>query len=110
MTSSPPSDTLLRLQAWYHDQCNGDWEHTYGISIGTLDNPGWCFTVELTDTYLYETAFDSTAFDGEQAHDWFQCTRKSNPAIFEGACGPRHLNTVIGIFLEWAEANRATGV
>ena len=27
-----------------------------GITIETLDDPGWCFTVELTDTYFYDTA------------------------------------------------------
>ncbi|TWT10180.1 immunity 53 family protein [Reyranella sp. CPCC 100927] len=110
MTRSPPSDTLLKLQAWYHAQCNGDWEHTYGITIDTLDNPGWCLTVELTDTYLYETEFDSVVFNGEHVDDWFQCKRKSSPALFDAACGPNHLSTVIGIFLDWAEANKVTGL
>ena len=30
-----------RLQKWYKSQCNGDWEHSFGIKIETLDNPGW---------------------------------------------------------------------
>jgi hypothetical protein len=29
------------LEQWYFRQCNGDWEHTHGIIIETLDNPGW---------------------------------------------------------------------
>jgi hypothetical protein len=32
---------LNELQVWYGAQCNGSWEHTYGIKIETLDNPGW---------------------------------------------------------------------
>jgi Immunity protein 53 len=32
---------LTQLQSWYVAQCNGDWEHTCGISIETVDNPGW---------------------------------------------------------------------
>jgi hypothetical protein len=26
-------DALDRLQAWYADQCDGDWEHDEGIEI-----------------------------------------------------------------------------
>lgn len=29
------------LQKWYKSQCDGDWEHEYGIKIETVDNPGW---------------------------------------------------------------------
>jgi len=31
---------LQFLQEWYLEQCNGDWEHEFGIKIETLDNPG----------------------------------------------------------------------
>jgi hypothetical protein len=37
---SADDDLLKRLQDWYVSQCDGGWEHTYGISIDTLDNPG----------------------------------------------------------------------
>jgi hypothetical protein len=30
---------------WYTKQCNGDWEHSYGIRIDTIDNPGWSLTL-----------------------------------------------------------------
>lgn len=40
-------DVLGRLERWYAAQCNGDWEHTYGITIETLDNPGWTFKWSL---------------------------------------------------------------
>lgn len=51
-------DVLERLERWYAAQCNGDWEHTYGITIETLDNPGWTFKVELRDTYLSGQTFE----------------------------------------------------
>lgn len=45
--------TLLNwLQNWYKTNCNGDWEHTYGIKIETLDNPGWSVVVDLKETNL----------------------------------------------------------
>jgi hypothetical protein len=33
-------EILPWLQGWYATQCDGDWEHEYGVSIETLDNPG----------------------------------------------------------------------
>jgi hypothetical protein len=32
---------LRQIQDWYKSQCNGEWEHSCGLSIETLDNPGW---------------------------------------------------------------------
>jgi hypothetical protein len=36
---------IEQIQGWYAAQCNGDWEHRYGVSIDTLDNPGWSVTL-----------------------------------------------------------------
>jgi hypothetical protein len=41
---------LERLQRWYLGECNGDWEHSYGVRIDTLDNPGWIVTIDLHET------------------------------------------------------------
>ena len=31
--------SLIRwLEEWYKSQCDGDWEHLFGVEIGTLDN------------------------------------------------------------------------
>lgn len=32
-------DILKWLENWYSSNCDGDWEHLYGITIRTLDNP-----------------------------------------------------------------------
>ncbi|MET9563851.1 Imm53 family immunity protein [Streptomyces tauricus] len=29
------------MQNWYAQQCDGDWEHEWGVEIAMLDNPGW---------------------------------------------------------------------
>lgn len=44
------ADTLSRLQNWYAAQRDGRWEHNFGISIVTSDNPAWNVTVALTGT------------------------------------------------------------
>jgi hypothetical protein len=45
-------DIIARLQNWYAAQCDGNWEHAWGIKIDTLDNPGWTVTIYLHDTPL----------------------------------------------------------
>ena len=43
-------DVLGQFQAWYLERCNDEWEHSYGVNITTLDNPGWTVDVDLADT------------------------------------------------------------
>ncbi|OAX48412.1 hypothetical protein gpAD87_09590 [Paenibacillus sp. AD87] len=49
-------NTLKWLQNWYLENCNGDWEHSYGVKIDTVDNPGWSVEIDLTDTYFRRCA------------------------------------------------------
>lgn len=37
---------------WYLSNCDGDWEHVYGVKLETLDNPGWILTIDLAETDL----------------------------------------------------------
>ena len=71
--SAPPADyfdpdqsTLTWLQAWYMSNCNGDWEHGYGVSVKTLDNPGWMVRLELTGTPLNGRPFDRIQFERDE--------------------------------------------
>lgn len=47
-----PRDALYLLQRWYLGQCNDEWEHSFGVAIETLDNPGWSLRIELEETSL----------------------------------------------------------
>ena len=40
------------LQSWSSEQCDGDWEHEWGVTIETVDNPGWFVKVNLEETAL----------------------------------------------------------
>jgi Immunity protein 53 len=95
---------LTRLQEWYLSMCNGDWEHTYGVSITNIDNPGWALKVELTDTYLYDVEFQFVDVQRENDDDWFFCRVKDGE--FNGRGGPKNLNELLTTFLNWAESNR----
>jgi len=100
--------SLQELQEWYLSQCNEDWEHTYGVSIETLDNPGWSLEVELTDTYLEAKEFNEQSYGvGNEAEssgeNWIICKVKDNKFIGYG--GPRKLEEIINVFLWWAKSN-----
>ena len=87
---------LIRLQNWYHSNCNGDWEHNYGISIETLDNPGWTIKIELTNTNLEDLNYEKRIENGDL--DWFFI--KANEKVFEASGDPQKLTTIITIFLD----------
>ena len=94
-------DQLSRLRDWYAAQCNGDWEHSYGIKIDTLDNPGWLLSIDLADTDLLDKAFQSThRGDSEHDVDWLHC--KVDSGKFEATGGVSNLPEMLEAFLVWA--------
>ncbi|MBK8726681.1 MAG: immunity 53 family protein [Holophagaceae bacterium] len=97
--------TIERLQDWYLSQCNEDWEHSFGIDIGTLDNPGFTLDVDLEETDLASRAFSPVHIQREDEHDWVHCKVEGNK--FTGACGPRNLDELLNVFLNWADSSSA---
>lgn len=98
---------LTRLQAWYTNQCNGDWEHSYGIHIESCDNPGWWVKVNLLGTALLDHKFaeiteglDSQGFPLETR--WLCC--RIEGGVWHGAGDETKLEHIIKTFLVWAEA------
>ncbi|WP_414676550.1 immunity 53 family protein [Methylibium sp.] len=97
-------DELTRLQVWYTAQCNGDWEHSYGVRIDTLDNPGWSVEVDLKDTHLARRAFPvGVKGSSEVATSWVHC--KVEAAKFHGFGGAGDLTEILSTFLTWAESD-----
>lgn len=95
--------SISRLQRWYLAQCNGDWEHSWGLKVDTLDNPGWTLKVDLTETALAGRASGWTKVERSGA-DWI--FYRSTGAVFEAACGPSNLEEAIEAFLAFsAEAD-----
>nr|WP_281944464.1 immunity 53 family protein [Paenibacillus tyrfis] len=87
------------LQQWYSEQCDGDWEHGFGIKIDTIDNPGWYLQVDLTDTPLLTKGFKDLKIERNE-DDWLSCKVKND--TFIGVGGPLNLNEILRIFREWA--------
>ena len=98
-------DSLVRLQQWYLAQCDEDWEHSYGVRIETLDNPGWDLEIDLIDTPLEGKSFQPVHYgmfeEAETSgHEWIFC--KVENSKFRAGGGPLKLNEIIDIYLRWA--------
>ena len=94
-------NAFIWLQNWYKSQCNGDWEHTYGIDLKTLDNPGWLIVIDLLETELENYNFDEVSIK-YSAHDWINCLVKNGK--FQGAGGCFNLLDILHIFRDWVES------
>ena len=42
---------LNALEQYYKKQCDGKWEHNFGFTIESCDNPGWMMNIK--DPHLY---------------------------------------------------------
>ncbi|GIP49366.1 hypothetical protein D3C76_1591640 [compost metagenome] len=88
------------LESWYESECNGDWEHSYGVKIGTIDNPGWSIQISLIETGLEFKAFNAVEIERDEGN-WIHC--RVQDGCFEGFGGPRNLEELIKTFKEWVE-------
>ena len=88
------------LQAWYQAHSNGHWEQSHGITIESLDSPGWLVTIDLEGTPL-ENHEMATVERSVSNRDWMVCevTRKR----FRGQGDPEKLGSIVQVFQAWAE-------
>jgi Immunity protein 53 len=96
------ADVLSRLAAWYAGQCDGNWEHAYGVAIDTLDNPGWSVRVDLRETNLDGAPFARVETNRGE-HDSLVCWVEN--AQFNATCGPRNLGEALRVFVDWVDAD-----
>ena len=96
------NSAISDLQEWYASQCDGDWEHSFGIRIDTLDNPGWSLSINLTGTDLEGLPFTELKENYDNERDWLICVVHDNS--FGGSGGPLKLERMIQIFLQWVQS------
>ncbi|TMJ19846.1 MAG: hypothetical protein E6G92_08790 [Alphaproteobacteria bacterium] len=112
MEQTPPQSggsldaPLSKLRQWYEDQCNGDWEHQFGIKIDTLDNPGWLLEVDLSDTNL-EGICHSRAERTSSESDWIDI--RVDGTKFIGTGDVKKLEHIIFQFIFFAENGHIEG-
>lgn len=81
------------LQQWYCDHCDGEWEHSYGIDIATLDNPGWQVKISGIDDG------SSLLIEREGENDWLRIN--ADAFLFEGYGGAANLTEILAYAVRW---------
>ena len=91
-------DILQWLENWFLDNCDGDWEHCYGIHISNIDNPGWLVDIDLIDTNLEYEHFDTIQKYNNESN-WIHCSVVDG--VFKGRGSTGKLKEILNIFYEW---------
>src|SRR3954447_23427261 len=98
-----PRDAMGELEQWFLSQCDGNWEHSHSIEIGTTDNPGWAVVIEVEGTALESRPFEDMEMRRSD-RDYVACWRW--PDAWQADCGMTNLAEAIACFIDWAgEAN-----
>ncbi len=98
--------SIERFQNWYKKQCETEWEHEYGISLESCDNPGWWLKIDVKKNRLDVLTFKEISRGiGKNGHpsskDWIRCYIEND--TFHGAGDPTKLDEILITFLDWAE-------
>ena len=96
------SNVLSWLGEWFKSYCDEDWEHSYGIDIYSIDNPGWMVSINLWETDLADIPFEPIT-NIVSDDDWFAC--KIEDDFFKGSGDPSKLSKILETFKNWAEDN-----
>lgn len=102
-------NTLNELTKWFAMQCDGDWEHNDGITIESLDNPGWLITISVEGTLLENAKFDAVKSgnpDDSDDDSWIECYKQGT--VFTAMCGKIMLEAALNVFLDWMHSNTNT--
>ena len=96
-------DALEQLQEWYLAQCDEDWEESYGVTIETLDNPGWKLKIDIVDSALDGLTLPFRRVDRSET-DWIQS--ESDGVLYKACGGAMNLTEMIEAFIVHARAAR----
>ena len=72
------------------------WEHQYGISIQTIDNPGWEIKISLAGTPYSDLQMNLFRCDRSD-FDWICC--KIENSVFYAYGGPMNLGEMLEYFI-----------
>ncbi|MGK5595411.1 MAG: Imm53 family immunity protein [Parachlamydiaceae bacterium] len=97
--------TLDEIQDWYGSQCDGDWEHAFGVNLKTLENPGWRVLIAVAETEWEDEPFSKLMIKRAD-DDWIHCEVKKRR--FLGFGGPGNLKEIFDVFLEWIGSTMAS--
>ena len=97
------------LETWYAQQRDGEWEHSFGVTINTLDNPGWEVVIDLGPSQIDKAKKERVICSigeppgaenqNEGGIAWMVCEIKASQ--FRGAGDPSKLTTILETFRDW---------
>ena len=88
---------ITYIQTWYTFECDGFWEHLYGVQ-GEINSDGKCrFVIDLDETYWEEEPFETVG-----SISTFQCRKEGAKFIGEGQF--EHALFYLKTFKEWIES------
>jgi immunity protein 53 of polymorphic toxin system len=90
------------LQAWYYARCDGSWEHGKGVTIETLDTPGWLVSIDLAGTAL-ETRPMAPIRIEHSPSDWMICEVERQKFLGQGDA--QKLGAILQVFKYWASSD-----
>ena len=87
--------------------CDGEWEHRFGVSIQSTDNPGWWVKIDLVGTPLERKPFSPVGSGDFESLDprppWLRCYVENG--VFNGAGDTSKLGEILRVFNAWASAD-----
>lgn len=95
-------EILNWIEKWYISNCDGDWEHSYGVKINTIDNPGWEINIDLSETD-FEKVEMPYSLNEKNDKDWYGISVKDG--IYSAAGDPTKLRFLLEKFKEFIEGN-----
>ncbi len=100
-SESADTSPFGQLQSWYFAECDGDWEHSFGVQFDTMGgDSGWRGEINVEETELEDLEFWPVERQSD-SRNWLRCSVSKNKFVFE--CGTLQLEDCIEIFVDWAE-------
>ncbi|MGO4660102.1 Imm53 family immunity protein [Ensifer sp. 2YAB10] len=87
-------DLIEVLQHWYASQCDDVWEHSFGVEITNIDNPGWRVKINGVSS---KKAIDLDSDRDDM--DWLRVT--ATETEFTGYGGPGNLKEILTLAMDW---------
>ena len=97
------NELLEFIENWFSSKCNGDWEHSDGIKIETIDNPGWRIKIDLNNSDLKTIKYSSGLIESNE-NNWYSI--KIEDGIFEAYGDPTKLKFLLHQFSEFVLQQR----
>jgi hypothetical protein len=109
VTSDEFANSFDEVQSWLFSQCDGDYEHSFGVRISTLDKPGWTVWINVEEVPLAGPPFTPVRLEGSDALQWIHTWSEESSEgtlggiMWRASCGPLMLSETLELFLKWVE-------